>query len=77
MTTDLIELIQKELTTSLGDLPASVSVHVREGWGDIFYVTVHVRGVLLDHNGLRATLQFAVDSALGDVRHIVEIKWED
>jgi hypothetical protein len=77
VTTDLIELIQKELTTSLGDIPASVSVHVREGWGDVFYVTLHVHGVLLDHDDLRATLQSAVDSALGDVRHLVEIKWED
>jgi hypothetical protein len=77
VTTDLIELIQKELTTSLGDIPASVSVDVREGWGDIFCVTVHVRGVLLDQDDVSATLQFAVDSALGDVRHIVEIKWEN
>jgi len=77
VTTGLSERIQKELTTSLGARRASVAVDVREGWGDIFFVRVHVRGALLDQVEVSAILQRAADDALGDVRHIVEFRWEN
>jgi hypothetical protein len=76
VTDNFTERIHKELAGSLGDLPW-LSVHVREGWGDIFYVTVSIRGATRDDcEELRDTLNSAVDRALGEARHLVEIKWE-
>ncbi len=77
MTTNLIERTQIELIASLGSLPFLLSIHVREGWGDILFVTFRV-GVLpmKNHDELRTRLRSAVARALGHTRHFVEIKWE-
>ena len=77
MTNDLAERIETELVGSLGDPSGVLSVHVREGWGDILYVTIRVRSSRLhDRNEFGATLKSAVTSALGDARQLVKIAWD-
>jgi hypothetical protein len=76
MTNDLTECIWKELTTSLGDAHCVKSVQVREGWGDILYVTIRrSRSRLDDSDDLDGELKSAVASALGDIRYVVKIDW--
>jgi hypothetical protein len=76
VTNDLTERIQSKLTGSLGDPTCVLSIHVREGWGDIFYVTIRVRGSrFYDRNELDHTLKSAVASAMGQMRHVVKIEW--
>jgi hypothetical protein len=77
VTTNLIERIHNELTASLGHLPFLISIHVREGWGDILFVTFRVRvRPVKNRDDLSARLRSAVAGALGQTRHFVEIKWE-
>ncbi|MGA2305920.1 MAG: hypothetical protein ABSH29_17325 [Acidimicrobiales bacterium] len=76
MTNDLAERIQTKLVGSLDDPTSVLSIHVREGWGDVFYVTIRVRGShLYDRNELEGRLESAVASAMGEARHLVRIEW--
>ncbi len=76
MTNDPAERIQTKLVGSLDDPTGVLSIHVREGWGDVFYVTIRVRGSrLYDRNELEGRLESAVASAMGEARHLVRIEW--
>jgi hypothetical protein len=77
VTNDLAEHIQTELAGSLADPACVLSVHVREGWGDVFYVTIRVRGSrLYARDELEGTLKSAVASAMGEARYFVKIEWD-
>lgn len=76
MTNDLTECIWKELTTSLGDAHCVKSVQVREGWGEILYVTLRgSRSRLDESDDLDGELKSTVAIALGDIRYAVKIDW--
>ena len=76
MTNDLTERIHRELVGSLDDLTDVLSVHVKKGWGDIFYVTIRVAAAhLSDRHGQGGVLRSAVTRVLGEERHLVTIEW--
>ena len=72
---DLAEHIQTELIRSLGARTCVLSVDVREGWGDIFYVMIRVSGSR-ERDELEGILKSAVTSAMGEARHLVKIEWD-
>jgi hypothetical protein len=75
VTNDLAEHIQAELVGSLGDPACVLSVRVHRGWGDIFYVTIRVRGSRSgDRDEVGGTLKSAVASAMGMLRHVVKVE---
>ena len=77
VTDELAECIRREATALLGDAYVLRSVHVKEGWGDIFWATVRIGGPRHDdHGDLVARLNSAVHRSLGEVRHVVKVEWE-
>lgn len=78
MTADLAKSIQSTLTASLGDAARLRSVHLTEGWGDVFYVTVRLSSPELgDRDELSDRIKSAVHSALGEIRYLVKIEWQN
>jgi hypothetical protein len=76
VTTDLIERIQSELATSLGDAHRASSVGLHRGWGNILYVTARLRRCPChDRDELRARFNWVAARVLAGERHVVEIDW--
>ena len=74
--TDLIECIQSELGTALGDAHPASSVGVHRGWGNILYVAARLRGCPChDRDELKARFNGAAARVLAGERHVVEINW--
>ncbi len=77
-TTDLSHRIQAALIEALSGAGYRLvtQVEVRQGWGDIFIVTVHTALSQADASpGLQRTIQELVATVLDGRRHYVEIRW--
>jgi hypothetical protein len=76
VTNDLTERIHKAIEGSIADLACAPWVHIREGWGDIFYLAIRIRGPqFVDRDELDGNIRSAVTGVIGAARHVIKIEW--